>query len=373
MSGHTVLKKIKTDAEYCQSLKIRVLNSGLSSGSCYRQCSSQSTEPPGLKNLAVTAVYFASLSYFSEFTKQIKLLTLLNFRILKEVKFLCHPFEMNQPENKDSNTGANQSGTIENSAEVKSERSGVTITRKELWLSVRSKYPKVIIKSNQFKDAVRERLTTMLKIEDNEETEKFISKEVKHFSCIVATIWLKHNRVMREETIEKHKCFFNKILDPNEPIRPIKYKEPKPLEPPEDLILRDRSKISQEDRFQASLKTVLSHFERKGHIDAAFIISQIHRNPKEATKLRKCMAFGHYCTQNREFEAKLPGRKVDYLLKNITEPLPIRSDASNEWHFVSVSKKAKISTEDLETEEIISDPTFVSEEETGYMNKCYCI
>ena len=175
------------------------------------------------------------------------------------------------------------------------------ITRKNLWFSLREKYPNLTIRrSVDFKNAVHERLIHMSKLVQplNFDEDKFISNEANSFGNMVPTYWAKAKWNLRT-MFKQHEKYFDK--DCTFPQRSVLDLEPDvvpDLEPPSPLKRpyeskskvqkwRDRSKLAKTEGKDAIIETAASLFEKEGHSDASFVLKRLHKDPGLGTQLRK--------------------------------------------------------------------------------------
>ena len=170
-------------------------------------------------------------------------------------------------------------------------------TRKDFFISLREKYPKLLIKvTNDFRDTVGHHLFVFLGLVCplTEREDDFMSKEVNHFYKRVPNIYNKSGR-RAGLMFSKHKEFFEKVY----PYHNGQFKDQKPrskkaVKRPFELKSksqqwRDSNKIAKEEK-GAVLGAAILHFQREGQKDAALIVKRLQTDPGIAKDLRKSLS-----------------------------------------------------------------------------------
>ena len=161
-------------------------------------------------------------------------------------------------------------------------------TRKSLWYSFRENHPRLHVKfGSEFKSAVRSTLVKHIGLKPpfSANEDEFINKEVTVFTKQVPYFWQKSNRVVKT-MFAKHPAFFDKSY-------PV-FREPavNPLKRPHESKSRfqqwrDKVKITKEVDKDALISSSAYCFLKEGHVDAAYIVKRLLKEPRLGTDLRK--------------------------------------------------------------------------------------
>ena len=226
-----------------------------------------------------------------------------------------------------------------------SDSQNITISRKDLWLAIREKYPKCIVRSREFGEHTKERLYALLKLPKSQESDDFVCREAKYFVQNVRRRSKLNNRSMSDDTFRRFKGFFDKKIDPSSPAPPkicndSEYTGARPSSPVE-MVLRNGH--------ETAFKTIIKYLDKTGQEDAAFMISQIYQNPEIAKTMREFVKINPL-TQKPEFIGEL-------LVKSHADFDPI--DYSNE----TTAKSLPENFQDKNYEPAGCDPLSVSTQE----------
>ena len=177
-------------------------------------------------------------------------------------------------------------------------------TRKDLWFSFRSSYPKLAVRqSDDFKAAIHETLITLFKFSRplTLEWHDFITEEVINFGNVVPRYWIKAGRHQRG-FLKKHSKYFAKTypfevqeIPPSEPLSPppdLDLVEPVPLKRPYESKsrsqqCRDRAKLILHNDDSVLIEAASDCFKKQGYKDAAFVVKRLRIDPDIGSELRK--------------------------------------------------------------------------------------
>ena len=272
----------------------------------------------------------------------------------------------------------------ESNGKVASDLNHITITKKELWLSLRAKYPKLNIRNDKrFRNAVSERLFTLLQIEKTTLMEDFVEREIHSFAQSLPYFWKRYKAKINDLCFNRHSKYFDGIIDPQNPIRNFVYVSTNKPASPAKMILRERDEISSGEKFQGYMKNVLNHLEISGQKDMAFVFSLLQQNPKKAEKIRKWLEADD-SESDPDSNVECTAKSSKHSSYNVKEPVKVDPSYSQAWSFGSMPKqktrkrKPTISKYKSKTSkrEPISEPIFVTKrvkKGQGNMNNVFCI